>query len=145
MKYIYIFIALLAILVSSCQQDAIIEDTNLTTRSISSNAFTFDVSYMSWNNQSYMLDYGLIGSSDIPLDKPIYIWCKIVYTNGYVNPTIFITIPAGISSYSSEGSTLGENLAAMDGMAGASIESVTYAGYAYNGSMEIIGLDDLTY
>lgn len=147
MKRIYYLITLLAILVSSCHQDAILDNEPLIkSRSANNNAFTFiDDCYIYWNDKSYMLDYELIGSSDVPLDKPIAIWYRIEYTNGTISPAIFATIPAGITSYSSEGSALGENIASINGMEGATIQSITYVGYAYQGTMDIIGLDDLSY
>lgn len=147
MKRLYYIMVLLAMLVSSCQQDAILDnEKTIKSRSTSNNAFTFiDDCYIYWNNDTYMLDYEIIGSSDIPLDKPIYLWYRIEYTNGMISPAIFETIPAGITTYSSEGSSLGENIASINGMAGATIRSITYTGYAYQGTMDIIGLDDLSY
>lgn len=147
MKNLYNLITLLAIFFSSCQQSAILDDEILpASRSVNSNAFVFiDDCSMYWNNDTYMLDYEIIGSSDIPLDKPIFLWYRIEYTNGTINSAIFETIPAGITTYSSEGSTLGENIASLNGMPNAIISSITYIGYAYNGTMDIIGLDDLNY
>lgn len=147
MKKLYYLTALLAIFFSSCQQSAILDDEILpASRSVSSNAFVFiDDCNMHWNNDTYMLDYEIIGSSDIPLDKPITLWYRIEYTNGAINSAIFETIPAGITTYSNEGSALGENIASLNGMPNAIISSITYIGYAYNGTMDIIGLDDLNY
>lgn len=125
-----------------CQQEMIVGDAPMT-RSMSSNAFVFEGSYMSWNERTYMLDFGFVGSSDVPLDKPIFIWYKIIYMDGTVSPSVFLTVPAGRNYYSSEGSSLGEELAASDGRAGAIISDIMYGGYSYQGTLDIIGLDDL--
>lgn len=143
MKKIFSLLFVVMAVFSSCYQDMILEEDSdgvQTRSSASSNAFTFiDECYMVWNDNSYMLDYELIGSSDVPLDKPIDILCRIWYTNGTQEDEVFARIPAGVKSYWDENSTLGESL----GSSSLAISSVAYIGYSYSGSMEIMGLENM--
>lgn len=110
------------------------------TRSASSNAFTFrDDCYMVWNDDNYMLDYTIVGSSEVPLDEPIEIMYRIYYTNGSMEDLVFDRIPAGSTDFCDENSSLGESL----GRPGRVISNIVYIGYNYSGSMDIVGLDNM--
>ncbi len=141
MKKIVGFLLVLMALFTSCQQDVILEENDgVQTRSASSNAFTFiDECYMVWNDDVYMLDYELVGSSDVPLDKPVEILCRVWYTNGLQEDMIFARVPAGVKYFCDENSTLGERIATN----GYIISNVMYVGYNYSGTMDIVGLENM--
>lgn len=116
-------------------------DAQLANAATSTNAFVFsELSHFWWDDVDYMVDYAIIGSSDVPLDAPINIYYTIVFENGNVLTDVFLTIPAGSTSFYEEMTILGERLT--EGST-ATIRDVYYAGYGYAGSMDIIGADNL--
>ena len=116
-------------------------DAQLASAATSTNAFVFsELSHFWWEDDIGMLDYAIIGNSDVPLDAPIDIRYTIIFDNGNVETKTLLTIPAGSTSFNLENLVLGEQLA---GGTSASIRDVYYAGYSYAGSMDIIGADNL--
>lgn len=146
-KIIAFFFAIMAIF-SSCQQDALWENSGygVQTRSSSDdNTFTFYNSYIYWMEGSYMLDYSILGLySNPPLDAEIKIPYRVSTDTGY-SEIFYITIPAGSTAASMEVTTLGEYLIDEMGLDRYyhHVESVTALPYIYSGNMTIVGLDNL--
>lgn len=142
MKKIFTICLILMTIFTSCQQEVLIEDsTHIQTRSVNADTFTFrDDCFIVWDSKSYMLDYMIIGSSEVALDQPIDIKCGVYYTNGVQEDIVLLQIPAGSKSYYKERLELAENLETSYPYA---ISNITYIGYSYRGSMNIVGLEDL--
>ena len=85
-----------------------------------------------------MLDYMIIGSSEVALDQPIDIKCRVYYLNGVQEDIVLLQIPAGSKSYYKEDLVKDINTSYQYG-----ISNITYIGYSYKGSMNIVGLEDL--
>lgn len=144
---LYLILFVISAIFTSCQNELITEkeDTAPLSRTAISGTFTFYNSYIYWNDDSYMLDYSLLGNYDnLPLDADIVI-PYIVTTQTGRTSTFNFTIPAGSTNVSIEGTTLGEAIVGNMGLNRYDhyITSITILPYSYSGNMTIVGLDSI--
>lgn len=143
-KVLGLLIAIVAV-VSSCQQGELMKELEADPQTRSANhAFAFFDSYISWNNDKYMLDYAILANSNPALDATITIPYVVTTDTGYSKEYSFV-IPAGSTDFGEEGTTLGEAIVADMNLDRYQhfITSVTILPYRYSGSMTIVGLDSL--
>lgn len=144
---LYLVLFVISAILTSCQNELIIEEENTApmSRAATSGTFSFYDSYIYWNDDSYMLDYSIFGNYDkLPLDADIVIPYTVTTQTGHTS-TFNFTIPAGSTNVSIEGTTLGEYI--VEGMGlnryNHYITSITILPYNYSGNMTIVGLDNI--
>lgn len=147
MKNIYLSLIAFLTFFSACQQETFIEENNiLASRALNeSNTFTFFDSYIVWNGDNYMLDYAILAQNNPTLDANITISYRVTANTGATKTYSFV-INAGSTEYGEEGTTLGETIITDMGLDRYQhyITSVEILPILYNGSMSIVGLNNLT-
>lgn len=143
---LYLVFFVISIILPSCQNELTTEEgTTPLSRAATSDTFAFYDSYIYWNDDSYMLDYSILGNyNNLPLDADIIIPYTVTTQTGYTS-TFNFTIPAGSTNVSIEGTTLGEYI--VENMRlnryNHHITSITILPYSYSGNMTIVGLDNI--
>lgn len=143
---LYLVLFVISTILTSCQNEPITEENTTTlSRAVTSGTFTFYDSYIYWNDDSYMLDYSILGNyNNPPLDADVIIPYTVTTQTGHTS-TFNFTIPAGSTNVSIEGTTVGEAIIANMGLNRNDhyITSITILPYSYSGNMTIVGLNNI--
>ncbi len=145
MRNVYLLLLALLPFFGSCQQDDLMTENEPQTRAISEeNTFTFSDAYIVWDEELAKLDYAIIAYDNPALDAPITISYRVYVSNGS-SKLYSYEIPEGSTGFWEEGTTYAEGILSDMGLHPIHrIIGVEVYRYQYNGSMELVGLDNLS-